>query len=119
MLISVGFAALAGCSSSGVGPAVHNDLVARLSTAQPQLSTCYAQLLARRADGRSPQGMIVLAFATAPNTGQLVDIVVSHDELRDPTMRQCVISTLSQLHLEQPTSSRVTWPSLPLRFSPQ
>ena len=50
-------------------------------------------------------------------TGQFQEITVTHDELRDPGVRRCVIDELAKLKLEKPQSARVSI-SYPIHFAP-
>ncbi len=107
-------AVLAGCVSAG-GENVRADFAARVQTAQPAIAQCYQTALARQP---AAQGMIVVAFAAAPSSGQFVDFVVQRDDIRDQAMGQCVLDALAQQRLAAPLTSRTTT-TLPIHFAPQ
>ncbi len=102
----------AGCITGG-GVNTHNDFVAQMQAAQPALAACYAKTLATS----RAQGMVTLSFAAAPGTGQFTDIVVVQDQVRDPALLQCVVTTVGALHLAVPQDSRVAV-SYPIHFAP-
>jgi hypothetical protein len=104
------------CVAPAVGPGVRADLSARVVSAQPAITQCYANALKARQNLR---GIVVLAFAAAPTTGQFVDIIVTRDDLRDPGLDRCVVGAIAQLRLAQPLTTRVAVPGLPIRFTPQ
>ena len=108
------FAALVGCATA-MGESVRTDFATRVQTAQPAIAQCYQAALTQRPTAR---GMFVVAFEAAPSTGQFVGFVVQRDDIRDPTMGQCVLDALAQLHLAAPLTTRTTT-SLPIRFAPQ
>lgn len=104
----------AGCGGTGLGADTRADITARMTLAQPPLEGCYQAALKTN---RKLQGMIVLAFVAAPQTGQFEEITITHDELNDPGVRKCVIDEVSKLKLEKPQSSRVSI-SYPIHFAP-
>jgi hypothetical protein len=109
-----GLALAAGCGGTGLGADTRADITARMTTAQPPLESCYQAALKTN---RKLQGMMVLAFVAAPQTGQFQEITVTHDELGDPGVRKCVIDEISKLKLEKPQASRVSI-SYPIHFAP-
>jgi hypothetical protein len=112
-LVALALAQAAGCATA-VGPAVQADMVARQQSAQPAITQCYAKALETNPRLR---GVMVIAFAVAPQTGQFVDLAVRRDDLRDPALGQCVFEAIAQLHLASPLTSR-TVSSFPIRFAP-
>lgn len=104
----------AGCGGTGLGADTRADITARMTTAQQPLEGCYQAALKTN---RKLQGMIVLAFVAAPQTGQFQEITVTHDELGDPGVRKCVIDEVGKLKLEKPQASRVSI-SYPIHFAP-
>lgn len=104
----------AGCGGTGMGAGTRADITARMTAAQQPLESCYQAALK---SNRKLQGMIVLAFVAAPQTGQFQDITVTHDELDDPGVRKCVVDEVGKLKLEKPQGSRVSI-SYPIHFAP-
>lgn len=105
---------LVACGGTGMGAETRADISARMATAQAPLERCYQTALK---SNRKLQGMMVLSFVAAPKTGEFQDITVTHDEIRDPAVRQCVIEEVGKLKLEKPQGSRVSI-SYPIRFAP-
>jgi hypothetical protein len=112
--LAVTLALAAGCGGTGLGASTRADITARMTSAQQPLESCYQAALQH---DRKLQGMIVLAFVAAPQTGQFQEITVTHDELNDAGVRTCVIEQVSKLKLDKPQSSRVSI-SYPIRFAP-
>jgi hypothetical protein len=104
----------AGCGGTGMGADTRADITGRMTTVQQPLQSCYQAALKTN---RKLQGMMVLAFVAAPQTGQFQDITVTHDELNDPGMRKCVVDEVGKLKLEKPQASRVSI-SYPIHFAP-
>jgi hypothetical protein len=111
---SIAALAAAACGGTGLGADTRADITARMASAQPPLAACYHAGLATN---RKLAGMMVVSFAAAPQTGQFEDIAVTHDELRDPGVRKCVIDQISKLKLDKPQSARVSI-SYPIHFAP-
>jgi hypothetical protein len=111
---SVALTTGAGCGGTGMGAGTRADITARMTAAQQPLESCYQAALK---SNRKLQGMIVLAFVAAPQTGQFQDITVTHDELDDPGVRKCVVDEVGKLKLEKPQGSRVSI-SYPIHFAP-
>lgn len=100
-------------AGGGMGPDTRSDITARMQSVEGPLSSCYAQGLD---PNRPAQGVMVLDFLAAPGSGQFVNVVVTHDEINNPNLRQCVVGTVSRLRLARPTSTRLAI-SYPIRFS--
>jgi hypothetical protein len=107
-------ATLGGCGGTGLGAETRADITARMTSAQPPLASCYQAALKAN---RKLQGMLVLSFVAAPQTGQFQEITVTRDELDDPGVRKCVVDEVGKLKLEKPQASRVSI-SYPIRFAP-
>jgi hypothetical protein len=103
-----------GCGGTGMGADTRADITGRMTTLQQPLESCYQAALKTN---RKLQGMMVLAFVAAPQTGQFQDITVTRDELNDPGMRKCVVDEVGKLKLEKPQAARVSI-SYPIRFAP-
>jgi len=115
LVFAAGFAGFAaGCGGTGLGADTRADITARMTMAQQPLESCYQAALKTN---RKLQGMIVLAFVAAPQTGQFQEITVTHYELGDPGVRKCVIDEVGKLTLEKPQASRVSI-SYPIHFAP-
>jgi hypothetical protein len=112
--LALGALALTACGGTGLGAETRADISGRMATAQRPLETCYQAALQ---SNRKLQGMMVLAFVAAPQTGQFQDITITHDEINDPAVRKCVIDEISKLKLEKPQASRVSI-SYPIHFAP-
>lgn len=106
--------AAAACGGTGLGADTRADITARMTSAQQPLAACYHAGLQTN---RKLAGMLVVAFVAAPETGQFQEITVTHDELRDPGVRKCVLDEIAKLKLEKPQSARVSI-SYPIRFAP-
>jgi len=104
----------AGCGGTGLGADTRADITARMTTAQQPLESCYQAALKTN---RKLQGMMVLAFVAAPQTGQFQEITVTRDELGDPGVRKCVVDEVGKLKLDKPQASRVSI-SYPIHFAP-
>jgi len=104
----------AGCGGTGLGADTRADITARMISAQHPLESCYQAALKTN---RKLQGMIVLAFVAAPDTGQFQDITVTRDEINDLAVRKCVIDEVGKLKLEKPQAARVSI-TYPIRFAP-
>jgi len=104
----------AGCGGTGLGADTRADITARMTTAQQPLESCYQAALKTN---RKLQGMIVLTFVAAPQTGQFQEITVTRDELDDPGVRKCVVDEVGKLKLDKPQASRVSI-SYPIHFAP-
>jgi len=105
----------AACGGAGLGKDVRADISARIQSAQPDFQACYADALKTH---HKLKGVLVLAFAAAPSTGQFTDVTVGHNEINEPTMVQCVIAVVTKLKLEKPQSTRLAIPSQPINFQP-
>ena len=114
VLLAASLSIASACGGTGLGADTRADITARMTTAQQPLESCYQAALKAN---RKLQGMIVLAFVAAPQTGQFQEITVTHDELNDPGVRKCVIDEVGKLKLEKPQAARVSI-SYPLRFAP-
>lgn len=104
----------AACSRTGTGAAVRNDITARMTSAQPAIQQCYADVLQKN---RKARGMMVVNFRAAPDSGQFDQISVGHDEPNDPALRQCVIAEVGKLKLETPQRASVQI-AYPINFQP-
>jgi hypothetical protein len=113
-LLAASAAIVAGCGGTGMGADTRADITARMTSAQQPLASCYQAALKTN---RKLQGMLVLAFVAAPDTGQFQEIIVTHDELNDPGVRRCVLDEVGKLKLERPQAARVSI-SYPIRFAP-
>ena len=109
-----GLAIAAGCGGTGLGAETRADISARMATAQQPLESCYHLALQHN---RRLQGMIVLSFVAAPQTGQFQEITIIYDEINDPAVRKCVIDEVGKLKLDKPQGSRVAI-SYPIHFAP-
>ena len=113
--IALGLAvAAAGCGGTGMGAETRADIAARMATVQQPLASCYHAALQHN---RKLQGMMVLSFAAAPQTGQFQEITIVRDELNDAEVRKCVIDEVGKLKLEKPQGSRVAI-NYPIHFAP-
>jgi hypothetical protein len=107
-------AVAAGCAGTGMGADTRADITAQMTNAQQPIEGCYQAALKTN---RRLQGVMVLAFVAAPDTGQFQEIVVTRDELDDPGVRSCVVEAVGKLKLARPQASRVAI-SYPIRFAP-
>lgn len=114
MIAAVLALALAACSRTGQGPAVRNDITARMQTIVAPVQMCYAVALEKN---RKLRGMMVLSFRAAPTTGQFDQIMITRDEVGDPQVRTCVIEQVGKLKLETPQKTAVSV-SYPINFQP-
>jgi hypothetical protein len=111
---TIAIAVALGACSSGLGQATRDDITARMMTAQQPIAACYATALQAN---RRLRGNMEVQVTTEPSTGRFANVVVSHDELRDPAIRQCVVTEVGKLALAKPTKSAVQF-EYPLRFAP-
>ena len=102
------------CGGTGLGADTRADITARMTSAQQPIAACYHAGLAAN---RKLAGTMVVSFVAAPQTGQFQEIAVTHDELRDPGVRKCVLDEIAKLKLEKPQSARVSV-RYPIRFAP-
>jgi len=115
LAISLGVAlCAAGCGGAGLGADTRADITARMTSAQPPIAACYQPGLKTN---RKRGGTMVVAFASAPSTGQFTDIQVTRDELGDPAVRQCVVDAVGKLKLARPQATRLSI-SYPIHFAP-
>jgi len=113
-LIGASVALLAACGGTGLGAETRADVTARMTSAQHPIEGCYQAALK---GNRKLQGMLVLAFVAAPQTGQFQEIIVTRDELNDPGVVRCVVDEVGKLKLDKPQASRMSI-SYPIRFAP-
>jgi len=103
-----------GCGGTGLGADTRADITAQMTAAQQPLESCYQAALK---SNRKLQGVIVLAFVAAPQTGEFQEITITRDELGDPGVRKCVLDEVGKHKLEKPQGSRVSI-SYPIHFAP-
>jgi hypothetical protein len=117
LLSALAFAALpalAACSRTGLGDAVRKDITERIQTAQQPIAACYQEALTHN---RKLRGKIQLSFTAAAGSGKFTDVQLTRDDLRDDTVRACVIKEVSALSLATPQKSAVSI-QYPLDFAP-
>ena len=102
---------LAGCGG-GLGEATRTDITNQMLSTQPALGACYEAAL--RSD-RHLHGLIKVHVATAPATGQFASVQIIHDEMRYPSLRDCVVAEVGKLHLAKAKKVEFDYP---LRFAP-
>jgi len=105
---------LAGCSKSGFGENVQKDVIARMESARPSITGCYAEAL--KID-RKLRGMIVLKFEAAASTGAFTGVQVLRDDMGDPPLQKCVVDAVGSLKLATPQKSKLSI-TYPLDFAP-
>jgi hypothetical protein len=105
---------LAGCARSGLSEATSQDIIARMETARPTITECYAQAL--KID-RKLRGMIVLRFEAAASSGQFSNVTVLRDDMGDTPLQTCVIEAVTALRLSKPQKSKLAV-TYPLDFAP-
>lgn len=113
-LITASVSLVAGCSKVGSGPAVRNDITARMQSASGPISSCYSEALRRN---RKLAGMMMLSFVAEPGTGKFTRIDVARDEIGDTPLRQCVLAEVGRLALETPQKTNVDV-RYPIQFTP-
>jgi hypothetical protein len=107
-------AVLAGCGGSGMSAAVRDDINARMESAKPAITECYAKEL--KLD-RKLRGMMVLQFNAAPSSGKFEGISVLRDDMNNPQLQQCVTGAVGTLQLAKPQKTKVNV-TYPLDFAP-
>jgi hypothetical protein len=107
-------AATTACSKAGMGGNVRTDISARMESASPTIAACYKAALR---EDRKLQGMMVVAFVAAPNTGAFGDVQVVRDDLRHAALANCVVEAVSGLKLATPQKTSVSV-EYPLAFAP-
>jgi hypothetical protein len=108
------FLVLAGCAHSGMSASVRQDITARMESAKPTITDCYAKEL--KID-RKLRGTVDLSFETTPKTGDFDKVTVTRDDMKDPQLEQCVVTAVDGLKLAQPVKSKIAV-TYPLDFAP-
>jgi len=114
MNIVLALLAASGCGGSGLGDATRADIQAQMQKTQAPIQACYEGALK---SNRKLRGMIVVDLVAEPQTGQFKNIMISHDELQNPSVRDCVVAEVAKQKLATPTSSQISI-SYPINFAP-
>ena len=108
------FITTVGCGGTGFGKAVRPDIEKQMNSAKPMITACYQSALQRN---RKLSGQMLIRIKTDPKTGRFHRARVAHTDLPDKGLEQCVIQTIAQLSLEEPTKTSVE-ADYPIHFSP-
>ena len=115
-VLTMGLAAAlaAGCSHTGLGAGVRDDITKRMQTVQDPIAACYATQLKKN---RKLKGTMTLSITAAAGTGQFDQVKIVRDEPGDPDLGTCVVLEVSKLKLAEPTKSPVEF-EYPLTLAP-
>jgi len=113
-IFALAFVSLAACAKSGMGEGVRTDVTARMESARPAITDCYARAL--KLD-RKLRGMMVLSWTAAAKTGAFEQIAVQRDDMNDAMLQKCVIDSIALLKLATPQKSNLSI-TYPLEFAP-
>ncbi|MEO8705339.1 MAG: AgmX/PglI C-terminal domain-containing protein [Kofleriaceae bacterium] len=103
----------AGCKTGN--PQQRNDIIAAIGGIKPPLDNCYQIALAR--NRKTAGGFITVELIAEAGTGQFKNVIIRRDEVRDPSVRMCVINEVSKIKLPKPPDSNVQIPYA-FRFTP-
>jgi hypothetical protein len=106
-------AALGGCGGP-MSKETRADISATMLQAQQPIGACYGTALQAN---RRLRGKIAVRIQTAPGTGQFSSVTITHDELRNPNINDCVVAELGRLKLSKPTKKALRF-EYPMRFAP-
>ena len=112
--ILIALIGLAGCSRSGMGEGVRQDITARMVSAQAPLSSCYERALKER---RKLRGIMWLRFDIEAESGKFSNVAITRNEVPNEGLETCVIQTVAGLVLQAPQKSVVSV-EYPVRFTP-
>ena len=106
--------AVSACGGAGLGPETRADIQAQMQKTQAPIQSCYAAALK---SNRKLRGMVTIELTAEPETGQFKDIMIRHDEVQDPSVRNCILTEVAKQKLATPTKSAVLI-SFPFNFTP-
>lgn len=103
-----------GCSGSGFGDSVKQDIDTQMRAARAQFQKCYAEALKR---DRELKGSMTVSIKAAPETGKFEQVQAQSATMKDAALSECVENQAKKLALSAPQKTAVA-ADYPLDFAP-